>query len=106
MSRKPRTVGELIDALSAYPRDALVCATWEGVFEPIAITRSRDGVVLVDADRLSYDHSATDVRGALERNIERDDDIALAVTHETCSGCSECEPGHDADDDATAAGAP
>lgn len=92
---KPRTVGELIDALSAYPRDALVCATWESTINAIEIEQSRDGVVIVNADESSAGVAHLDCRQGVERLHERLDDIALAVTHETCSGCSECEPGHE-----------
>lgn len=106
MSRKPRTVGELIDALAAYPRDALVCATWEGTVNAIEVVQSRDGVVVIDADAISSGVAGRDCRKAVEKLHEDADYIAECVTHEACGGCSECEAGHDEDDEATAAAAP
>lgn len=48
------TVEELIKELSQYPSDAPVIATYEGIYRRISVYTSKDGVVVIDADRDHY----------------------------------------------------
>lgn len=57
-----RTVGELIDALSEYDRDASVMGTWEGITMELCVYPDKDGLVLVDADDGRYQTRHQDLR--------------------------------------------
>lgn len=48
------TIRELIDALSAYPPDEKVVATWESIFREVSVYRAANGVVILDADDDGY----------------------------------------------------
>lgn len=57
-----RTVGELIDVLSEYDRDASVMGTWEGIMMGLCVYPDKDGLVLVDADEGAYQARHQDLR--------------------------------------------
>lgn len=57
-----RTVGELVERLSAFPADTPVLATWEGVMETMGVSRELyHGRLLIladEIDRVYRDHDS------------------------------------------------
>lgn len=68
-----RTVGELIERLSALPSETLVLATWEGVFETIGVARELyEGRVILVAEEIGRQWFGphTEWDGAISRRVE------------------------------------
>ena len=79
MAKSIMTTDGLIALLHAYPAGTPLAVTWEGVFRNIDASNvytSKDGVVLIDADRNSYkdDHSKRDCLERVANDLEYDND--------------------------------